>query len=202
MLIIQGFYFIWELTPSKTNIFYSSTNYQDSTQSTCPSLMRRIFTTSLWEFECRWGMKVGLSIGRYSGYNRPSLKRTPHALQSVLAPVGPALHCGVFFVWQCMHILPPVVLLLLHGQDGGRLAAFLRDLVFLLSLSIFFGANPGPTLTSSLSGVVGPGCSSLMCIGSKMELLAATKESGSSLIWIVGLFWHCNDKGANLRYQG
>ena len=37
---------------------------------------------------------------------RPFLKRTPHALHNVLAPVGPFLHNGVFCVRQHAHVTP------------------------------------------------------------------------------------------------
>lgn len=59
--------------------------------------------TLRWWFECNSLEKVGLQAGLYSGNNRPDLKRTPHALQSVFAPKGPALHCGVFWTPQWLH---------------------------------------------------------------------------------------------------
>lgn len=62
--------------------------------------------TFRWEFECFADMNVGLAAGRYSGTNRPDLYRTPQALQSVLGPIGPVRHWGVFSAWQCKHFRP------------------------------------------------------------------------------------------------
>ena len=59
--------------------------------------------TLRWWFEWSSLEKVGLQAGLYSGNNRPDLKRTPHALHSVFAPKGPALHCGVFWTPQWLH---------------------------------------------------------------------------------------------------
>ena len=70
-----------------------------------------ISTTFLWQFECSDATKVGLAAGRYSGKRRPDLYRTPQALHSVLGPIGPSLHCGVFVTSQCMHFL--------GGPDSG-----------------------------------------------------------------------------------
>lgn len=64
-----------------------------------------ISRTFLWQFECTAGTKVGLAAGRYSGKRRPDRYRTPQALHSVLGPIGPSLHCGVFVTSQCMHFL-------------------------------------------------------------------------------------------------
>uniref|UniRef100_A0A0A8YMU2 Uncharacterized protein n=1 Tax=Arundo donax TaxID=35708 RepID=A0A0A8YMU2_ARUDO len=64
----------------------------------------RISTTFLWELEWMDGTKVGLAAGLYSGKRRPDLYRTPQALQSVLGPRGPARHCGVLSIWQCVHL--------------------------------------------------------------------------------------------------
>jgi hypothetical protein len=83
-----------------------------------------------------------------------------------------------------MHALTSVALFFLPRRDGRRPL----DLFFLLPLPTSIGANEGPAHTSSLSGVVGPGYHSLMCVGSKTELLMAPKESGSSLIWMVVFF--------------
>lgn len=63
----------------------------------------------LWEFECNLLENVGLLAGRYSGTKRPDLYLTPQALQSVLGPSGPALHCGVLSAPQCWHFLPIVL---------------------------------------------------------------------------------------------
>ncbi|URD99294.1 hypothetical protein MUK42_36975 [Musa troglodytarum] len=54
-----------------------------------------------------WLTKVGLQAGRYSGRRRPDLNRTPQALQSVLAPSGPARHCGVFWAPQWLQRRSP-----------------------------------------------------------------------------------------------
>ena len=50
-------------------------------------------------------MKVGLAAGRYSGKSLPDLYRTPQALQRVFDPIGPALHCGVLVISQCIRFL-------------------------------------------------------------------------------------------------
>lgn len=65
-----------------------------------------ISTIFLWELECKSLRKDGLLAGRYSGTSRPDLNLTPHALQSVFGPRGPARHCGVFSAPQCWHFLP------------------------------------------------------------------------------------------------
>lgn len=59
--------------------------------------------TFRWWFECSSLENVGLQAGLYSGSNLPDLYRTPHALHRVLAPIGPALHCGVFWTPQWLH---------------------------------------------------------------------------------------------------
>lgn len=64
-----------------------------------------ISMTFLWELECNDGTNVGLAAGRYSGNSLPDLNRTPQALQRLFGPIGPALHCGVLVIWQCMHFL-------------------------------------------------------------------------------------------------
>lgn len=56
------------------------------------------------ELECLAGTNVGLAAGRYSGTNRPDLKRTPHALHNVFGPIGPLRHCGVLSDPQCKHL--------------------------------------------------------------------------------------------------
>lgn len=71
--------------------------------SSVGSFFRRISMTFRWWFECSSLENVGLQAGLYSGSNRPDLNRTPHALHSVLAPIGPALHCGVFWTPQWLH---------------------------------------------------------------------------------------------------
>lgn len=74
-----------------------------STLAVCSLPLFLISITFLWELECRDGTNVGLAAGRYSGYRRPDLYRTPHALHRVFGPVGPSLHCGVFVTSQCVH---------------------------------------------------------------------------------------------------
>lgn len=69
------------------------------------SVLLLISRTFLWEFECNDGTKVGLAAGRYSGKSLPDLYRTPQALQRVFGPMGPALHCGVLVISQCIHFL-------------------------------------------------------------------------------------------------
>ncbi|WVZ55446.1 hypothetical protein U9M48_006106 [Paspalum notatum var. saurae] len=71
--------------------------------SSSSSAWRRISRTRRWELECSSAEKVGLLMGRYSGNSRPDLKRTPHALHSVLGPAGPCRHCGVSTDAQCVH---------------------------------------------------------------------------------------------------
>lgn len=77
------------------------------------SFFRRISSTLRWWLECNSFEKVGLQAGLYSGKSRPDLNRTPQALQRVLAPSGPVLHCGVFCTPQWLHRLgvwvPPTV---------------------------------------------------------------------------------------------
>lgn len=82
-----------------------------------------ISSTFLWEFECRDGMKVGLAAGRYSGKSLPDLYRTPQALQRVFGPIGPALHCGVLVISQCIHFLTD------DGESNG--ASEKDNLIFL-----------------------------------------------------------------------
>jgi len=67
------------------------------------SFLFRISNTLRWLLEWISLQKVGLHAGLYSENNRPDLYRTPHALQRVLAPSGPVLHCGVFCTWQWLH---------------------------------------------------------------------------------------------------
>lgn len=69
------------------------------------SLAILISITFLWELECRKLTKVGLFAGLYSGNSLPDLYLTPHALQSVFGPSGPALHCGVLCARQWAHLL-------------------------------------------------------------------------------------------------
>lgn len=67
------------------------------------SFLFLISNTFRWLLEWTSPEKVGLQAGLYSGKSRPDLYRTPQALQSVLAPSGPVLHCGVFCTWQWLH---------------------------------------------------------------------------------------------------
>lgn len=67
------------------------------------SFFLRISNTFRWLLEWISLQKVGLQAGLYSEKSRPDLYRTPHALQRVLAPRGPVLHCGVFCTWQWLH---------------------------------------------------------------------------------------------------
>lgn len=92
-----------------------------------------ISTTFLCELECKDGTNVGLAAGLYSGKRRPDLYRTPHALQRVLGPIGPALHCGVFVISQCMHFLSACEVVFALGfsfwfwlipPEGGRILIF------------------------------------------------------------------------------
>ena len=62
-----------------------------------------ISNTLRWLLEWISLLKVGLQAGLYSEKSRPDLYLTPHALQRVLAPIGPVLHCGVFCTWQWLH---------------------------------------------------------------------------------------------------
>lgn len=64
------------------------------------SFFCRISRTFRWLLEWTSLEKFGLPAGRYSGKSRPDLNRTPHALHKVLAPSGPARHCGVFWTRQ------------------------------------------------------------------------------------------------------
>lgn len=75
------------------------------TSGPADSFFLLISNTFLWLFECMSTEKVGLQAGLYSGKSRPDLYRTPHALQRVFGPSGPVLHCGVFWVWQWLHLL-------------------------------------------------------------------------------------------------
>lgn len=86
-----------------------------------------ISMTFLWELECNDGTNVGLAAGRYSGNSRPDLYRTPHALQRLLGPIGPALHCGVFVISQCMHFLTLCdggFWFIATGADGSNIFTF------------------------------------------------------------------------------
>jgi len=76
-----------------------------SAESDSKLSLHLISRTFLCELECTDGQNVGLAAGRYSGKSRPDLYRTPQALQSVFGPIGPALHCGVLVISQCMHFL-------------------------------------------------------------------------------------------------
>lgn len=58
------------------------------------------------ELECLADKNVGLAAGRYSGTSRPDLYRTPQALHSVLGPMGPVRHWGVFSEAQWRHFRP------------------------------------------------------------------------------------------------
>ncbi|PON61179.1 hypothetical protein PanWU01x14_147690 [Parasponia andersonii] len=73
------------------------------------SFCRRSSMTFRCEFECWVRTNVGLAAGRYSGTSRPDLYLTPQALQSVLGPIGPVRHWGVFSDAQCVHLrVPPL----------------------------------------------------------------------------------------------
>jgi hypothetical protein len=88
---------------------------------TTTSFWRRSSSTFRWELECLDITKVGLAAGLYSGTSRPDLYRTPHALHSVLGPMGPVLHCGVLSVSQCTHRRPSA------GAGAGAAASFFFD---------------------------------------------------------------------------
>ena len=98
---------------------------------------------------CSDGSKVGLASGRYSGSSRPCLYRTPHALHSVLRPIGPSRHCGVDDDPQCRHRFADF-----RGRHGFFLGVFGAFFFF-----VFF------FLTRNTAGADGDAASDLPCFG-------------------------------------
>lgn len=127
------------------------------------SLPFLISKTFLWEFECIQLTKVGLLAGLYSGNNRPDLNRTPHALQSVLGPIGPSLHCGVLFDKQWVHLL----------------CAFSSFGTLFGTLTFFFGGGLGVSSFGWLNGYIG----SL----SANHSVRLGRSGGSSKRWMIPL---------------
>lgn len=109
------------------------------------------------------GVQIGLSGGdagaavvvlaagaRCSGSEPTALRRTPQALQSVLLPIGPDLHCGVSTASQFRHLLALFAALLpassSPGSTGGGGATTTTT-----------RATPSSSLTGFLAGGGGGG---------------------------------------------
>lgn len=165
------------------------------------SVLFLISNTFLWEFECNDGMNVGLAAGRYSGKSLPDLYRTPQALQSVFGPIGPARHCGVLVISQCIHFLtdcddgkfwfpaPP--------SNGG--ASEKDNLIFLFL--IFCVPDPAPCFGNLTKGrdsaklSVSDAAFGTSCNAWSGVVVSVTEEAGE-IRWIIG------DRGLKVAGRG